>query len=304
MNNIDKVVSFIEKGDIASAHKFIKESNDESLLIYEAISLLAEGKLEDTLTFIKTNEKALLKHEPEKTIDLHVSIYIELEDFVKAMETLGHYEDLPYISQAVEETFKDLKEAIKEAQKIALEKKTKKFSLEEVKETLLTSIDSGKIVTALEEAIDKKRIKKTLPLIKEFLLRDLNEAGISFLKSYALGLLANIPVDEEIEVLTKIDGIQKVKPTKLVPPTDTKNGKKFIEIVENLSNNDVTIFKNASQIFNEYYISRIPLDVFKEDKLTDLAEAVIYVANKYMGREIDASKEILKIAEKIERVIR
>lgn len=305
MDNKEKLINYIEKAEFSSAIALVDSLNDESLYIFKAISLLGSAKIDEALKFITKNNRVLLKYEPVMTIKAHVSIYIETEDYVTAMEVLNHYQNEPYISQEVEELFPTLRDAIKAAQKekFAPKKDVKAFSLEEIKHVLETSEDPDELMKVLHEGITKKNLPKILPSLKTFLLRESKEINVYSVKAFSLAILSDIPFDEEIEIRTKIDGIQKVIPSRLVPPYLLENGKNIIAKIEELSDRDISIQKNAEALYNSYFMLRIPVDIFSEYHYEDLAEAFVTLAKRYMGQEAKADEITEQIIAKIGQIL-
>lgn len=305
MNNKEKILNHIERTEFDEAIRLVDSLSDESLYIYKTISLLGKAKIQEALEFIVKHNKSLLKYEPVMTIKTHISLYIELEDYVTAMEVLNDYQNAPYISQEVEELFPTLREEIKKAQKEKINPNLadKNYSIKEINEILEHSVDPDELMKALSEGITKKNLPKIEDSLKVFLLREVNNISIYSVKAFSLALLSDIPYEKELEIKTRIDGEQKVIPSKLTPPYLKEEGKKILEEIERLSERDISIQKNAEAIYNSYYMLRIPVDIFKENHYEDIAEASVNLAKRYMGQEVKSDEVIEEIMAKIGRVL-
>lgn len=287
---------------LVSKHQFddvlskVQEYNDESLVFFEVLSYLGKGDYNKVLETITNKEKLLIKYEPVKTIRLHIKTLAFLDEFVKAYRALDHYKDLPYINQEVEETFKELDEFL-EAEEEAKKKAEEDITIEDMNKILSTSEDIVEIYKAFSysEKLPFDGYKEALKmmLVRENIPQDL--------RSVALAIAIDNKLEEEISFLS-INGLIKVKPNTLIPPHQAKEFKETITHIDELSNKDVTIRKNALNIFNLYNLISFPVEENKDP--FNVAKASVYLAKKYMGiNEKDTSNDIVTLASKIEKTI-
>ncbi len=270
--------------------------NDESLLFYKVIGYLGKGDYKNVLETIENNKDTLVKYEPVKTIKLHVKTLVYMDQFSKAFKTLDYYKNLPYISQEVEETFQELDKFIEseeDAKKIADEE----LSLEELNKILEESTDIIELYKAYSFT-EKYEFKDYKESIKKTLI---NDKLPQELRSVALAITIDNKCDEELDFLS-IEGLIKVKPLGLIPPHQTPRFKTIYKFIEDLSDNDFTVKKNALNIFNLYNLISFPSNDGLDEK--DIAEASIYLSKKYMAnKEVKVNDKINEIATKIEKII-
>lgn len=270
--------------------------NDESFLFYKVIAYLGKADYKNVLETIENNKEVLIKYEPVKTIKLHVKTLTYLDQFSKAYKALDYYKNLPYISQEVEETFKELDKFIE------MEEESKKVADED-----LPLIDLTKI---LEESKDIIELYKAFSFTEKYDFNDyknslkktlVNEELPQELRSVALAIMIDNKCEEEVDFVS-IDGLIKVKPIGLIPPHQTEKFKAIYKLIEDLSENDFTVKKNALNLYNLYNLISFPID----DSLTieEIAQASIYLSKKYMENSNNkVSPKIQEIADKIEKII-
>ena len=89
-----------------------KEKDYDSIFHYLTM-LLNTKDYNKILSVINKNKDGLAKFDQIGLMDIHFYALLQLERFVDAMDEIRYYEDLPYVSQEVEEHVKDLRNIVK-----------------------------------------------------------------------------------------------------------------------------------------------------------------------------------------------
>lgn len=292
MDNID---SLFNKKEYQLVLDLTKDSKDPKELFMRVSCLVILGKLDEALDEIEKNQSLIEKHYQLKLMKLHFEILLGKKLYDEARIALKHYEDLPYVSQEVEEFMREMKDRIEEE---SHPKSSQKFELDEIYDILEKETDQGKISKVLFN-LKNYNVNIYIDSLKIFMLRD--DVNPNF-RTYALILLIDQKYNDEIKFKSS-EGIISVNPTKIEPPFTSA---KFNEVCKQIvvkANNNVSLTETALHLFNCYIIDTYPNDIYT-DGCDKLASAFIVIANEYLGQDTSSfDEEVLEFAHKIKAKI-
>lgn len=292
MDNLD---SLFAKKEYQLVLDLTKDSSDPKELLMRVSCLVILGKTDAALDEIEKNQLLIEKQYQLRLMKLHFELLLSKKFFDEARIALAHYENLPYVSQEVEEFMREMKERIEEE---SHPKSSQKFELDEIYDILEKETDSGKISQVLF-SLKNYNINIYIDSLKIFMLRD--DINPNF-RTYALILLIDEKFNEDVKF--KTDGkIITVNPTKLEPPFMSKNFNEVCKGIVTKAENNVSLTETALHLFNCYIIDTYPADIYKvgTDKL---ASAFIVIANEYLGQDTSSlDEELLDLAHKIKEKI-
>ena len=116
---MDSLKSLMDKRQYDLVIKLTEDSQDMNYLFYRISALLATGRGEEALSVIKKNRE-ILQGDLSLLMKVHIEILCLLNNFDEAYEEIKYYENLPYVSQEVEEMIRDLPKLVREEEKKSL----------------------------------------------------------------------------------------------------------------------------------------------------------------------------------------
>ena len=292
MDNLD---SLFNKKEYQLVLDLTKDSKDPKELLMRVSCLTILGKTDEALDEIEKNQSMIETKYQFRLMKLHFELLLSKKLFDEARIALKHYENLPYVSQEVEEFMREMKDRIEDE---SHPKSSQKFELDEIYDILEKETDQGKISQVLF-SLKNYNINIYIDSLKIFMLRD--DVNPNF-RTYALILLIDEKYNEDLNFKSS-DGIITVNPTKLEPPFMSQ---KFNEVCKNIvskANNNVSLTETALHLFNCYIIDTYPSDIYK-DGCEKLASAFLVIANEYLGQDTSSNdEELLDFAHKIKAKI-
>lgn len=266
---MDSLKSLMDKRQYELVIKLTENANEATPLFYRVSALLASAKGEQALECIKKN-RAIMMADPPMLMRVHIEILCLLQKFDEAYEEMKYYENLPYISQEVEELLKELPKLIRDE-----EKKTYSFKNLDTDE-LIDALHSDDMPTVLM-ALDTVRDRDINVYLKELEGIMTNFAKQS-VRSFALLLLVQKQVNRTFN-FNHMGQIINVNPSLLEPPFVDE---KFTTLVKRMDAEfrNPTLSQNATRILSAHvlyiYPDKIDLDI------DVMEEALFQVANKYL----------------------
>ena len=225
----------------------------------------------------------------------HFELLLSKNLYDEARLALKHYENLPYVSQEVEEFMREMKERIEDESR---PKNHKIFELDEIFDILEKDTDQSKISQVLF-SLKNYNINIYIDSLKLFMLRD--DVNPNF-RTYALILLIDEKIDENVMFKTRGKTII-VNPAKLEPPFVSNHFSEVCEKIIKDCENDVSLSETALHLFNCYIIDTYPDNIY-QFSIDKLAIAFTIIARQYLNQDVsDFAIEDLNFAQEIRKVI-
>ena len=293
MDNLD---SLFNKKEYQLVLDLTKDSDDPKELLMRVSCLVILGKTDEALDEIEKNQSMIEKQYQLRLMKLHFELLLSKKLFDEARIALKHYENLPYVSQEVEEFMREMKDRIEDE---SHPKSSQKFELDEIFDILEKETDQAKISQVLF-SLKNYNLNIYVESLKIFMLRE--DVNPNF-RTYALILLLDEKYNEEIKFRSS-DGILTLNPSNLEPPFMSENFNKVCKGIVTEAKNNVSLTETALHLFNCYIIDTYPSDIYK-DGCEKLTLAFIIIANEYLGQDTSSYDEELrnfahKIKDKIE----
>ena len=292
---MDNLESLYYKKEYDLVLALTKDSTDPKELLMRISCLIITGKSDDALDEIEKNQSIIETVYQKRLMKIHFELLLSKGLFDEARLALKHYENLPYVSQEVEEFMRDMKERIEEE---SHPKSHQNINIDDIYDVLEKETDSAKISQVLFQ-LKNFNLNIYIDSLKIFMKRE--DVNPNF-RTYALILLIDEKYDEEIGFLSR-KGLIVVNPTKLTPPFMTKSFNKTCRLITEKCNHDISMTETALHLFNCYIIDTYPEDIYSvgEDKLSS---AFIRIAESYLNKLHSSNdEEIANLASEIQKII-
>lgn len=266
---MDSLKSLMDRKDYELVIKLTENSQDVNYLFYRISAFLALGRGEEALSVIKNN-RPILETDLSLLMKIHIEILCLLNNFDEAYEEIKYYENLPYVSQTVEETLRDLPKLVREEEKRSLSSKV--VSNEDLVKQL-RSEDQNQVLMALDSVRDRD---------VNMFLKDIQRILVDFpkqsIRSFALLLLVQKHIDKTFK-FNHMGEIIEINPSKLEPPFIGNEFNDFLrELQRELKNPAAN--ENAVQILSSYIIYTYPIKL--EINYGVLIEALRAISDEYL----------------------
>ena len=292
MDNLD---TLFKKKQYDLVIKLTELSSDPKELFLRISSFVSLGKIDEALDTIEKYQNIVEKEYPYQLMKLHFELLLSKSLYDEARIALRHYEDLPYVSQEVEEFMRDMKSRIEEE---ANSKQVKNYSMDEICDVLEKETNQG-IVSRILFSLKNYNVNIYIDSLKKFLIRE--DIHPNF-RTYGLILLVDNKYDEEISFLS-IKGIIKVNPNKLFPPFMSKEFNEVCRLISEKANQNITLTETALHLFNCFIIDTYPINIY-DKSAEDLSNAFIYIANQYLNINVSSVDEnTMKIINNIKYIL-
>lgn len=292
MDNLD---SLFNKKEYDLVLSLTKDSKDPKERLMRVSCLVIQGKVDAALDEIEQNQSLIEGKYQLRLMKLHFELLLSKKLFDEARIALKHYENLPYVSQEVEEFMREMKDRIEEE---SHPKSHQKFELDEIYDILEKETDTAKISQVLF-SLKNYNINIYIDSLKIFMTRE--DVNPNF-RTYAFILLIDEKFDQDIKLLTR-DGMVVANPTKIEPPFMSKNFNETCRLITEKCNNNVTLTETALHLFNCYIIDTYPREIYKEGA-EKLSSAFLRIAEMYLGQQSSSlDEEVEKLALKIKQII-
>lgn len=292
MDNLESLFQKKEYDLVIKLTELSLEPKERFLRISSFVSL---GKIDQALDEIEKYQKLIEGKYPFQLMKLHFELLLSKKLYDEARIALTHYENLPYISQEVEEYMVEMKKRIEDE---AHPKAKKAFDLDEICDVLEKETDQSKISQVIFSLKDYN-INIYIDSLKIFLTRE--DVHPNF-RTYGLILLVDAKYDEEISFLS-LKGIVKVNPKKLFPPFMSEPFNNVCRLISEKAEQNVTLTQTALHLFNCFIIDTYPIDIYKRGE-EELSSAFIYIAKSYLNIKVSSLDEnIKKLVNNIKYII-
>lgn len=292
MDNLD---SLFNKKQFDLVVKLTELSSDPKERFLRISSLVSLSKIDQALDEIEKYQKIIEEKYPFQLMKLHFELLLSKKLYDEARIALKHYENLPYISQEVEEYMADMKNRIEEE---AHPKARKSYDIDEICDTLEKETDQAKISQVIFTLKDYN-INNYIDSLKIFIVRE--DVHPNF-RTYALILLVDNKYDEDVDFLS-LNGVVKVNPKTLFPPFMSEKFNEVCRLISIKGEQNVTLVETALHLFNCFIIDTYPIDIYKKSAEL-LADSFIYIAKQYLNIDVsNFSEEVIKEAKNIKYII-
>ena len=292
---MDNLESLYYKKEYQLVLDLTKDSTDPRELLMRISCLIITGNTDEALDEIEKNQSIIEKKYQKRLMKIHFELLLSKGLFDEARLALKHYEDLPYVSQEIEEFMREMKERIEEE---SHPKSHHTFSIEDIFDVLEKETDSAKISQVLFN-LKNYNLNMYIDSLKIFMKRE--DVNPNF-RTYALILLIDEKYDEEVGFLSRL-GLISVVPTKLNPPFMSNSFNETCRLITDKCNHDVSMIETALHLFNCYIIDTYPEDIYSvgEDMLSS---AFVRIAESYLNK-VHSSKDenVADLAAEIQKII-
>ena len=280
---MDSLKSLMDRKEYELVIKLTTGSQDINYLFYRVSAFLALGRGEAALNTIKDNRK-ILECDLSLLIKIHIEILCLLNNFDEAFEELKYYENLPYVSQQVEEILREMPKFIREEEKKSIA--SKECTNDDLKKRL-ASKDQNVVLPALD-MVRERDINLFMPSIE----RILSNFPKQSIRSFALLLLVQKHINKDVS-FKHLDEIIAVNPSTLEPPFVGGEFNDFLRALQAELKNPAAN-ENAVQILSSYIIYIYPEKI--EIGYDVLIEALRAVTFEYLqsDEETDLTKRCLE----------
>lgn len=271
--------------------KLVGNSTDPSERSLALSSLMILGRLDEALDDIEKYQSIYEKSNPFALMQSHLEILLRKGLYDEARIALKHYNELPYISQEVEEFLRDAPSRILDEEKGG----NKRFHL-----------NLDEVFDVLEKEQNESIIASTIFNLKEYNINSYIDSLKIFLKrgdvhpnfrTYALILLIDQKYGQEVPFL--LNGkIEHYVPTKLIPPFMSRDYQEVTKAITQNVGGDTTVLETALHLFNCYIIDTYPENIYI-DGIEKIATAMIVVAKRYLKQDGGANS----LADHIQKII-
>ena len=292
---MDNLESLYYKKEYQLVLDLTKDSTDPRELLMRISCLIITGKTDEALDEIEKNQSIIEKQYQKRLMKIHFELLLSKGLFDEARLALKHYENLPYVSQEVEELMHEMKDRIEEE---SHPKSHHSFNIEDIYDVLEKETDSAKISQVLFN-LKNYNLNIYIDSLKIFMKRE--DVNPNF-RTYALILLIDEKYDEEVGFLSRL-GLISVAPTKLNPPFMSNSFNETCRLITDKCNHDVSMIETALHLFNCYIIDTYPEDIYSvgEDMLSS---AFIRIAESYLNKVHSSNDEkVADLAAEIQKII-
>lgn len=292
---MDNLESLFNKKQYELIVKLTESSTVPSELLLRLSSLVLLNQDEKALDEIEKHQDIFDKNYPYKVMKLHFELLLNNHYFEEAKLMHKHYENLPYISQEVEEFLRDIPQRIEEEEH---HKSQSMLSEEEIEHTLTKEKEAAKIAKVIF-SLKNYNLNIYLEPLLTFLTRE--DVHPNF-RTYALALLVDNHYDKEVNYLST-NGMLIVNPSKVEPPFMSKRFDELTKLIYQKSIQNITIKDTALHLLNCYILDMYPLDIYDTD-LELLSDAFILLAKEYINEKDDSySEDVIALKNKLKKVI-
>ena len=292
---MDNLESLFNKKEYDLILDLTKESKDPKELLMRISCLMIQNKIDAALDEVEANQSVIEKSYQLRLMTVHFELLLSKKLFDEARLALKHYENLPYVSQEVEEFMREMKDRIEEE---AHPKSHQKFDLDEIYDVLEKETESSKISQVLF-SLKNHNLNIYIDSLKIFMKRE--DVNPNF-RTYALIVLVDAKYDEEVEFLSRL-GLIKVNPARITPPFMTPAFNETCRLITEKCNHDVSMIETALHLFNCYVIDTYPEDIYIDTEEL-LSSAFVRIAEAYLNKLHSSNDEkVIELATKITKII-
>ena len=292
MDNLDTLFNKKQYDLVVKLTELSVDPRERFLRISCLVSL---NKIDQALDEIEKYQKLIESKYPFQLMKLHFELLLSKQLYDEARLALSHYQNLPYISQEVEEFMQEMKIRIDDEEK---PKATKTIPMDEIYDVLEKETNQG-VISQVIFSLKDYNINNYIDSLKIFILRE--DVHPNF-RTYALILLVDNKYDEDIEFLS-LNGIISINPSLLEPPFMSPQFNEVCRLITSKCEQNVTLIETALHLFNCFIIDTYPINIYDKSS-EELSDSFVYIAKKYLNIDISSYDEnIVKTANNIKYII-
>lgn len=274
---MDSLKSLLDKKQYDLVLSLTRTSTDPEALIFRCSAFLALGKSSEALSILLDNRVALFKANPILTMKSTFELRFILRQFDEAYDDLKAFDEMPYVSQEVEEYLQTAPKIIRSNERG--QNLADKYSAEDIERILKTSKDDYEVLTLLNY-LEGNRFCDYIPLLKELLVSSRHPS----VKTYALLLFISQHYDKEV-AFTKNGMTYHVIPKKLKPPYLGEPFNGFMQYLQSQAP-DPSLAGVASSLLNDYILDVYPEEAIHKAEDPLLLTALLKIAGDYLRNPI------------------
>ena len=264
-----------------------KEKDYDSIFRYLGM-LINTKEFDKVVSVLKRNQNELVKINQIMVMDLHFYSLIQLERFVDAMEEVRYYEELPYVSQEVEEHTKELRGIIKAAEEESRINKTYR-NKKKTNDIIRYSVNQEELIQAIQYAAYSKKYKDYVDSLI-YLIEDKTRDLPHTIKAITLTYLAGLNIDKDIKYTNF--GIEYViNPSKIVLFKDDPNMKEIHQLMNAFTKN-ITLINTGLKLLDTYFLLAFPRTNITSENTRLFAVAFLKIANDLIQADEDFTELI------------
>lgn len=291
---MDNLKSLFEKGQYKLIIKLTENSKQPIDVFLRLLSFVSLGDDNNALQTIENNREVLEKNYPEKVIKIHFELLLKNRYFDEAKIVLKHYENLPYISQNVEEILRKIPDDIEELKSF---ENSKVYSPDDIETILLNSSDNNEIGEVIF-SLKNYNLNLYKDALKDFIKR--SDVHPNF-RTYGLLIFVENNLDENIDFL-KDGKIMAINPKKLPKPFTDKAYGTLCEKIYYKTVKNISLQETALHLLNCYIIDTYPKQL-EENNIEIMADAFVALSNEYFGNQILLNDDLKNTKDRIKKVI-
>ena len=292
MDNLDTLFNKKQYDLVVKLTELSVDPKERFLRISCLVSL---NKIDQALDEIEKYQNLIEAKYPFQLMKLHFELLLSKKLYDEARIALHHYENLPYVSQEVEEFMLEMKERINNEEH---PKTHKSIALDEIYDVLEKETNQAKISQVIFSLKDYN-INNYIDSLKIFILRE--DVHPNF-RTYALILLVDHKYDEDVEFLS-LNGVISVNPSQLQPPFMSPHFNEVCRLITLRCKQNVTMIETALHLFNCFIIDTYPINIY-DKSVEQLADSFVYIAKKYLNVDVSSyDEDIVKTANNIKYII-
>ena len=289
---MSKITDLYEKEQFQEVIKLENEAKETNEMVSVLFSYMSLNEYKEALDYLLKNKKVLYEKVPDLVIQTHISLLCGLYRFDDAYMVAREYQDMPYVSQVVEEVLKGLNKQIRQVE-LEFYRDSSIVSDEQVKK-MIKSNDSEDVVGAISYIRDRG-IDKFISEIQSIL----SEFPKQSVRSLYLVMLLENNYDKEVE-FNRFGQRIKIIPNQVTNPIKD-NYEKKMEVIASFCDKDITVRETAEKIFVQYSLASLPKPIELDDKVT--LEAIACIAKQYLYKKSTfdpiVSKKMMEIIKAI-----
>ncbi len=289
---MSKITDLYEKEQFQEVIKLENDAKETQEMVSVIFSFMSLNDYKSALEYLLKHKQELYEKAPDLVIQTHISLLCGLYRFDDAYLVAREYQDMPYVSQVVEEVLKNLNKQIREVE-IAFYRDSSIVSDEQVRK-MIKSEDPEDVVGAISYIRDRG-VDKFFNEIQSILL-DFPKQSVRSL--YLVMLLEN-NYDKEVEFNRFGERIKVIPNT--IPNPIKDNYEKKMELINSFCDKDITVKENAEKIFVQYSLAMLPLSIDVNERIT--FEAIASIAKQYLYKKPVLNKLVFAKMQEIIKAI-
>lgn len=277
MKRSEEAKKYLASNEVDKALEILEDPHDDELFLVIS-SYLFKGELQKAISFYEKHRQELWSYNPRLTIKTSLELFTYDENFKKARQELAILEDFPYVSQIVEETFKEAKETLERKEEAVLKSlKEKAMSLEECYRNASSINEKFKVLSVLSSS----EIKEANSFLRTIYLDEKEEKEI---RKFILLLLKE--AGDQKPLLIDFGEIKReLSPSALKVPLQNAYDKEVIRQLS-ASIDDISRTRNATKLYENLTFAVFPGTIEEEGfKTEEAAEACLYWSFYSLGED-------------------